>query len=150
MEIDRWLTDQPLLLEPLLAETEDASCGALVVFAGTVRDQQGGAAVTALTYEAHETLAAAAIAAIEARTLAAHPHLRIRVRHRTGALTLGDTAVLVVVRAPHRREAFAVAEAALEAVKAEVPIWKFEHYQEAASSWLDGTPLTPAPRANDA
>jgi molybdopterin synthase catalytic subunit len=115
MNSDRWLTDQPLLLEPLLAETEDSSCGALVVFAGTVRDHQGGASVTALTYEAHETLAAAAIAAIEARTLAAHPKLRLRIRHRTGALALGDTAVLVVVRAPHRREAFAIAEAALEA-----------------------------------
>lgn len=150
MDSRRWLTDQPLLLAPLLAETEDSSCGALVVFAGTVRDQQGGAAVTALTYEAHETLAAAAIAEIEARMLAAHPKLRIRIRHRTGALALGDTAVLVVVRAPHRREAFAVAEAALEAVKAEVPIWKFEHYKEAPSSWLDGTPLTPLPGANDA
>ena len=148
MESSRWVTDQPLVLEPLLAETEDAACGALVVFAGTVRDHHEGNRVSALTYEAHETLAAAAIAAIEARYEG--EGLRCRICHRTGALALGDTAVLVVVRAPHRREAFAAAEAALEAVKAEVPIWKFEHYQEAASSWLDGTPLTPAPGAKDA
>ena len=148
MESARWVTDQPLVLEPLLAETEDAACGALVVFAGTVRDHHEGNRVSALTYEAHETLAAEAISTIEARYEG--EGLRCRICHRTGALALGDTAVLVVVRAPHRREAFAAAEAALEAVKAEVPIWKFEHYQEAASSWLDGTPLTPAPGAKDA
>ena len=148
MESSRWVTDQPLVLEPLLAETEDAACGALVVFAGTVRDHHEGNRVSALTYEAHETLAAEAISTIEARYEG--EGLRCRICHRTGALALGDTAVLVVVRAPHRREAFAAAEAALEAVKAEVPIWKFEHDQEAASSWLDGTPLTPAPGAKDA
>ena len=59
MESARWVTDQPLLLEPLLAETEDAACGALVVFAGTVRDHHEGNRVSALNYEAHETLAIA-------------------------------------------------------------------------------------------
>ena len=148
MESSRWVTDQPLLLEPLLAETEDAACGALVVFAGTVRDHHEGNRVSALTYEAHETLAAEAISTIEARYEG--EGLRCRICHRTGALALGDTAVLVVVRAPHRREAFAAAEAALEAVKQEVPIWKHEHYAAGESRWLDGQPLLPIDGDNHA
>lgn len=136
----RWITDQPLDLDALLAETEAPNCGALVVFAGTVRDHHEGQQVAALTYEAHEALAGAAIRDIEARY--AQGLLRCRICHRTGPLALGDTAVLVVVRAPHRREAFAAAEAALEAVKREVPIWKHEHLAGGESRWLDGVALT--------
>ena len=56
----------------------------------------------------------------------------------------------MVVRAPHRREAFAAAEAALEAVKQEVPIWKHEHYAAGESRWLDGQPLLPIDGDNHA
>lgn len=136
----RWITDQTLELEPLLAETETTSCGALVVFAGTVRDHNEGNRVSSLTYEAHEALAGAAIRDIEARF--GKGELRCRICHRVGALGLGDTAVLVVVRAPHRREAFAAAEAALEAVKREVPIWKHEEDAAGERRWLDGATLT--------
>ena len=137
------LTEAPLQVEPLLAETACEACGALVIFAGTVRDHHEGRQVTALTYEAHLTLAEAAILAIEARFASEAPPLRIRIAHRIGPLALGETAVLVVVRAPHRAEAFRAAEAALEAVKSEVPIWKFESYREAEGRWLDGTELRP-------
>ncbi len=34
-----WIVDKPLELEPLLHETEDHSSGALVIFYGTVRDE---------------------------------------------------------------------------------------------------------------
>lgn len=144
------ITDAPLLLEPLLLETACDGCGALVVFAGTVRDHHEGKQVTALTYEAHLALADEAIAGIEARFASEAPPLRIRILHRVGALALGDTAVLVVVRAPHRGEAFRAAESALEAVKREVPIWKLESYRDADSRWLDGTALQPTPHDEDA
>ena len=42
----RWVTEDPLLLDPLLAETEDDASGALIVFIGTVRNENDGRPVT--------------------------------------------------------------------------------------------------------
>ncbi len=43
-----------------------------------------------------------------------------RVVHRIGALQVGDTAIIAMAYAPHRREAFAACEEAVERVKHEV------------------------------
>jgi molybdopterin synthase catalytic subunit len=51
--------------------------------------------------------------------------------HRTGPLQVTDTAVVVVVSAPHRGEAFDAARFCIDTLKATVPIWKKE-------TWADG------------
>jgi molybdopterin synthase catalytic subunit len=55
------------------------------------------------------------------------PGTRCAIAHRTGALDLGDIAVICAASAPHRPEAFAACRRLIEEVKAHVPIWKREH-----------------------
>jgi molybdopterin synthase catalytic subunit len=108
-------------------------CGAVVVFAGTVRDHaEGRAGVTSLDYEAYVDHVVPQLAAIatEARTRCPMAG-RIALLHRVGHLELGDTAVLVAVSTPHRPEAFEAARWCIDTVKATVPIWKKE-------SWAGG------------
>ncbi|NPV66107.1 MAG: molybdenum cofactor biosynthesis protein MoaE [Anaerolineae bacterium] len=143
------VTDAPLELAPLLAETEDDACGALVIFSGVVRNTNDGRPVSGMTYDAHVALAERVLAEIEAEALARFGVRHCRIVHRVGTLALGEVSVYVVVRAAHRAEAFEAARYAIDEVKARAPIWKEEHYTDGASRYLDGTPLRiPSPEAD--
>ncbi|HET7315050.1 molybdenum cofactor biosynthesis protein [Salinisphaera sp.] len=133
------LTDTPLELDALMAETEDARCGALVVFGGTVRLANAGGEVVSMDYSAYGPLAARTLADIERETIDAFDIQACRLQHRTGRLGLGDVSVYVVVRAVHRAPAFEAARHALEELKARVAIWKNEYYSDGTRAYLEGT-----------
>ncbi|MGB7756729.1 MAG: molybdenum cofactor biosynthesis protein MoaE, partial [Salinisphaera sp.] len=64
-----YLTEAPLDLDALMAETEDERCGALVVFGGTVRLTNEGRTVESMDYSAYGPLAARTMADIERETI---------------------------------------------------------------------------------
>ncbi|MGN8157648.1 molybdenum cofactor biosynthesis protein [Salinisphaera sp. SWV1] len=133
------LTAAPLDLDALMAETEDARCGALVVFGGTVRLTNAGRTVESMDYSAYGPLAARTMADIERETMDAFDIHACRLQHRTGRLGLGEMSVYVVVRAVHRAPAFDAARFALEQLKARVAVWKNEYYSDGTHAYLEGT-----------
>lgn len=133
------LTDAPLDLDALMAETEDERCGALVVFGGTVRLTNEGRTVESMDYSAYGPLAARTMADIEHETIEAFDIHACRMQHRTGRLGLGEMSVYVVVRAVHRAPAFDAARHALEQLKARVAVWKNEYYSDGTRAYLEGT-----------
>jgi molybdopterin synthase catalytic subunit len=137
----RWICDNPLDLAPLLSETEDPGSGALVIFYGTVRNENDGQPVHSMTYEAHVSLAEKVLREIEAEVLERFTVRRCRIQHRIGTLQLGEPSVLIVVRAGHRAEAYDASHYAIDEVKRRAPIWKEEHYVSGDSRYLDGIPL---------
>jgi molybdopterin synthase catalytic subunit len=60
----------------------------------------------------------------------------IAIWHRIGRLEIGETAVLIVVAAPHRHEAFEAAEAIMDRIKQIAPIWKREVWADGTSEWV--------------
>jgi molybdopterin synthase catalytic subunit len=136
-----WILDKPLELDPLLRETDDHSSGALVIFYGTVRDENDDRPVQSMTYEAHVGLAEKVLAEIEAEAIERFGVRRCRIQHRIGHLELGEPSVLIVVRAGHRAEAYAASRYAIDELKERAPIWKEEHYADGDSRYLDGVPL---------
>ncbi len=135
---DDWvgLTTETLPLERARVWSERPGCGAVVLFTGTVRDfADGRPGVTALEYEAYEEEVEPRLAAIAAGARRRWPGLgRVALLHRVGRLTVGETAVAVVVSAPHRDEAFAAARYCIDTLKAAVPIWKREEW-EGGADW---------------
>lgn len=134
---------QPLPVDGALAWATLPSCGAVVTFAGTVRDHaEGRPGVVALEYEAYEAQVVPRLRSIvdEARTR--WPTLgRIALLHRVGPLAVTDISVLVAVSAPHRPEAFDAARFCIDTLKASVPIWKHETWVgegEARQDWGTG------------
>jgi molybdopterin synthase catalytic subunit len=67
--------------------------------------------------------------------------LAIAVEHRVGHLEVGDIAVVVAVGAVHRGEALAACAHLINTLKAEVPIWKEQHFTSGDSEWV-GLPGT--------
>ena len=112
------------------------SCGAVVVFSGTVRDNADGRTdVKSLTYEAYEDQVVPKLEIIADEMRSRWSDLgRIALIHRVGKLELTESSVLVVVSSPHRPEAFAAARYAIDALKISVPIWKQENWKD-GSDW---------------
>lgn len=135
------LQTEPLDLTSLLAASADPNCGALVVFGGTVRNENDGRPVKGMDYSAQAALAEKTIAEIESETCQRFAVSQCRIVHRLGKLALGELSVLVVVRAAHRDAAFAAARYAIDTLKQRVPIWKKEHYLDGKSRFLEGVPL---------
>jgi molybdopterin synthase catalytic subunit len=52
-------------------------------------------------------------------------------------LEIGETAVLVVVAAPHRAAAFAAAAYIMDRIKEIAPIWKQEHWADGTAEWRE-------------
>ena len=91
--------------------------------------------MTALTYEAYEDQVVPKLKVIADEMRARWCDLgRIALIHRIGRLELGESSVLVVVSSPHRPEAFAAAQYAIDTLKISVPIWKQEHWKQ-GSDW---------------
>ncbi|CAN5616725.1 hypothetical protein BH24ACT5_BH24ACT5_29200 [soil metagenome] len=108
-------------------------CGAVVKFTGVVRDHaEGRDGVEQLEYEAYESAAGQRMQAIVAELRRRWPTVgRVAMLHRVGRLDVSDPAVVVVVSAPHRGEAFDAARFAIDTLKESAPIWKHE-------TWSDG------------
>lgn len=113
-------------------------CGGIGIFIGTVRNHHEGKAVKALKYTAYAPVAEKMIRAIEQEIQAKYQVSYVRVVHRIGALDIGDTAIIAMAYAAHRREAFQACEEAVERVKHEVPVWKEEFYADGSSQYVEG------------
>lgn len=100
------LTNEELSLEQLLDDTASPAAGALLVFAGTVRDHHEGKRVTRLEYTAYGPLAERSLAEIEDQAKTRFDILDCRLHHRLGELDVGEVSVYVVIRSVHRAEAF--------------------------------------------
>ena len=58
--------------------------------------------------------------------------------HRTGRLAVGEASVAIAVGSPHRREALEACAYAIERLKAIVPVWKKEVWDD-GSEWIGST-----------
>ena len=54
----------------------------------------------------------------------------IAMLHRIGRLEIGESSVLIAVSAAHRGEAFDACRYAIDTLKATVPVWKKEHFED--------------------
>lgn len=130
------ITAEPLALEPAYAFLADPAAGAVVVFAGTVRNHAEGRSVAGLTYEAFADQAQARLEQLAAQLCTRWPSVRaVWMTHRTGALAIGEPSVVVGVSSDHRPVAFDAARHAIDTLKATVPIWKQELWSDGSSHW---------------
>lgn len=127
------VTGETIDVEAVRRSVADPSTGATVVFMGTTRE------VPSLEYEAYVDMAREQIARLAARVVVEHGCVAVACVHRTGTVALGEPSVVVAASAAHRAEAFEGARALLDAVKAQAPIWKREHYEDGPPAWVEGT-----------
>jgi molybdopterin synthase catalytic subunit len=136
------VTSAPLDSEGLVALVDKKGDGAVVTFAGLVRNHNQGRQVRFLEYEAYEPLAIRALQRIvdEAREL--WRGASVSVHQRRGRLEIGEASIVIAAASPHRADAFAACRYTIERVKQIVPIWKREHF-DGGDVWLEGATADP-------
>lgn len=135
------VTEDPLDAEALVRAVRQDESGAVVLFYGVARNNSEGRRVRALEYEAHESLAEKKLREVADDVRRRFSITDIGVLHRTGHLEIGETSLLVAVAAPHRQEAFEAAQYAVDRIKAIVPIWKKEIWEDGGGAWVAGHPV---------
>jgi MoaE-MoaD fusion protein len=138
------LVDGPIDTGQAVAAVSGSGRGAVVVFLGTVRDRHAGRPVEKLTYTAYRPMALEGLRRIVTDLEASAPGLRAAIVHRLGEVPVGEASVVIAVGSPHRAAAYEASRTALERLKAEIPIWKREHYADGAAAWREEEPLTRA------
>ena len=130
------LTGHTIELTEHEAVVAHEAAGAVVGFAGVVRDHDGGRTVTRLEYSAHPT-AQQTLADIAAQIAAECQGVRaIAVSHRIGSLGVGDAALVAAVAADHRGAAFETCERLVDTVKARLPVWKHQFFADGSDEWV--------------
>lgn len=113
------------------------AAGAVVGFAGVVRDHDGGRGVLRLEYTAHPH-AGQILFEVLAEIAAAAPGVRaIAASHRIGELHIGDAALVAAVSADHRAAAFETCARLVDAVKERLPVWKHQSFADGTDEWVN-------------
>lgn len=113
--------------------------GAVLTFAGTVRNTNLGRVVKSIDYHAYESMARKEIEKLERETAERYSGVRVRIVHRIGKLELGEASVFIAVAGAHRDESFAALRHAIDRLKEEAPVWKREVYEDGSEAWLEGS-----------
>jgi molybdopterin synthase catalytic subunit len=130
-----YITEQPIDLSDLLAQSHHPKAGAVVLFSGEVRDHNAGKEVGRLEYEAHVPMASKMIKEIlEEATQKWQLNIAVA-QHRIGTVEIGESAVVVITASSHRKEAYAANRFIIDKIKHEVPIWKCEVYADGTKEW---------------
>lgn len=124
------VTDEPLDQVAISARAEHPGAGAIVTFAGVVRDNARGRGVLWLDYEAYPAAAEKMLLQICGEMRERWPVLAVAVEHRTGRLEIGEASVVIAVSSAHRDAGFEACAYCIERIKEIVPIWKKEAYAD--------------------
>ena len=128
--------EEPLLVAEHEAAVADQRAGAVVSFAGVVRDHDHGRDVVRLEYEGHPS--ALDVLRAVAEEIAADPDvIAIAVSHRVGPLEVGDIALAAAVSTAHRAAAFAACARLVDRVKEKLPIWKHQIFANGTDEWVN-------------
>ncbi|KJE93549.1 molybdenum cofactor synthesis protein 2 large subunit [Capsaspora owczarzaki ATCC 30864] len=134
--IQTLITADPLDVMMAMRFTQDDSCGAVSLFVGTTRDTFNGRKVVRLEYEAYPSMAEKEMRKI-GRTLLQPPHsaTKVSLLHRIGLVPVGEASVIIAVSSPHRSNGITAMRYGIDELKATVPIWKKEVYDDGGTSW---------------
>ncbi|MBB4051853.1 molybdopterin synthase catalytic subunit [Devosia subaequoris] len=112
--------------------------GALVSFTGIVRSKPDDP-ISALILECYPELAENELATIRQTAIERFSLIDAAIIHRHGRLVPGETIMMVLALAPHRRAAFDGAQFLMDYLKTDAPFWKQE---ETATGlrWVEAKP----------
>ena len=132
------ITREPLDPRVPAAKVEHPGAGAVLTFAGVVRDHHRGRRVLGIEYHAYEEMALREMARIEDAVRQKWPGIAVDMVHRVGSLGVGEASVVIAVSSPHRAEGFEALRFAIDSLKQTVPIWKKEIYAD-GYAWIEGS-----------
>lgn len=112
----------------IMDKVRSPKAGAIVLFAGTTRDNFNNKPVKELQYQSYTPLALRTMLQISQSIATKHSLTAVAMVHRLGVVPIGEESILIAVSSPHRQAAWRAGEEMLEEVKEKVEIWKREEF----------------------
>ncbi len=132
------VTEDPLDLSQLVAFVASPKAGAISTFSGTTRDNFEGRKVLSLEYEAYGPMAEKEMHKIADQIREKWPEvLKLALVHRIGRVEIGEASVVIAISSPHRVDSLHAVEYAIDEIKAVVPVWKKEFYEDGEGAWKE-------------
>ncbi|KAI4748662.1 Molybdopterin biosynthesis MoaE [Aureobasidium sp. EXF-12298] len=122
------LTHDTLDAVAIMNKVRSPKAGAIVLFAGTTRDNFGDKPVVHLAYESYAPLAIRTMTKIAREIKEKHGLNGVAMIHRLGVVPIAEESILIAVSSPHRQAAWRAGEEALELCKDRVEVWKLEEF----------------------
>ncbi|WP_109302362.1 molybdenum cofactor biosynthesis protein MoaE [Aquimarina sp. AU474] len=114
--------------------------GAHNIFLGQVRaDIIDGKTVTAIDYTAYEEMANQKFHEIREATFAKYDLTCMHIYHSLGQVNIGEICLFVFVSSPRRKIVFKALEYVVEAIKADVPVFGKEIFEDQTHQWKQNT-----------
>jgi molybdopterin synthase catalytic subunit len=129
------ITEQPIDLAEHEALVAHNAAGAVVGFAGVIRDHDAGRSVVRLEYSAHPSAPQVLAEALE-EIANAEGVRAVAASHRVGTLAVGEAALVAAVAADHRGTAFESCWRLVDTVKARLPVWKHQFFADGTDEWV--------------
>ncbi|MCK8520970.1 molybdenum cofactor biosynthesis protein MoaE [Aquimarina sp. D1M17] len=126
--------------ESIAKHQTKTSIGAHNIFLGQVRaDEIEGKTVSAIDYTAYEEMANLKFHEIREATFEKYDLTCMHIYHSLGTVNIGEICLFVFVSSPHRKVVFEALEYVVEAIKAEVPVFGKEIFEDQTHQWKQNT-----------
>ena len=129
------VTDKPIAPEEVIARIRWDECGALVTFTGRVRGYSGDKRVLFLEHDAPGKIAERLLSDMAGEIRERWNLGSLAFCYRTGPVPAGENTLVIAVAAPHRPEAFAACQYAIDCFKQRVSA---KEIREDGEFWIRG------------
>ena len=124
--------------ESIQQHSTKTGIGAHSIFLGQVRaDIIGEKAVTGIEYTTYEDMALEKMHEIRESIFSKYPLGCMHVYHSLGIVPAGEISLFVFTSSAHRKAAIDACEEAVERIKAELPVWGKELFDNATYQWKE-------------
>jgi len=124
------------IAESIAKHQSKISIGAHNIFLGQVRaDDIESKTVSAIEYSAYEDMANAKFHEIREATFSKFNLTCMHIYHSLGTVKSGEICLFVFVSSPRRKEVFKALEYVVEEIKAKVPVYGKEIFEDSTHQW---------------
>ena len=130
--------DPSFISDSIQKHSSKTEIGGHSIFLGQVRaDIIGEKKVSSIEYTAYEEMALQKMDNIREDIFAKYPLTCLHVYHSLGNIAAGEICLFVFASSAHRKAAIDACEETVERLKAELPIWGKEFFEDASYQWKE-------------
>jgi len=124
--------------ESITKHTTKTTIGAHSIFLGQVRkDVIDGKTVALINYTTYQDMALEKMAEIREKIFSKYKISCLHIYHSLGSVAVGEICLFVFTSAPHRRAAMEACDEVVEKIKAELPVWGKEFFEDESYQWKE-------------
>ncbi len=128
--------------ESIAKHSSQKNIGAHSLFLGQVRsDMIDGKTVAAIDYTTYEEMALEKMQQMRETLFEKYALTCMHIHHSLGRVAAGDISLFVFTSASHRRAAIDACAAIVEQIKAELPVWGKEIFEDESYHWKTNTAI---------